>query len=698
VRTVGNLMRLIKVGAFVAAVLALVLVTAAQADSPGPPSGDGVQPTLVEGNPTCSTLDPGTNELRVEPVADGTYTDDDGPLSVTIDVRSTPDGPVVDFTSHIAVDSVFVKGGNRGNFYVYEPPAENASDTALHAPVNDDNNTFFGLSHLLFCYDVEEDGTLTVIKRVVNDDGGTAVPSDWTMVVSGPESLQFPGASDPGTTSSLMEGEYTITESGGPAGYVLTYGGECAPNGVVTVPAGHNHTCILVNDDQPGTPPPGSLIVKKVVINDDGGTKIASDFTFRVNAGAPQAFEADGQNDLAVAAGTYSVVEPSVPGYATTYDNCLSVVVPSGGSATCTITNDDMPPGVTGGVGAISVSKSADPTTLKEPGGPVAYSVRITNPSSVDITVENVVDDKFGDLDDSGGSGCFDVPINLAPGASSSCQFTKQIAGSGGTSHVNTVTATGHDENGNALSGSASARVDITPELIDLVVVKDASSPTPLNGTVTYSLAVTNKGPDTATNVQLADPAPAGISYLTATPSQGTCSVTPALVTCSLGTIVAGQTVTVGVTGKATQVGTHTNTATVTGAGGRETNPADNVDDAVTVVPAPIVPPTPKPKPKPKSNACLAVTVTPKLIRADGKPDRLVVRVTAAGKAVKQAKVLVRGSGVRKTVSTNNRGVAVARVNAPRPGLVTVTTLERQHVCGIKRIGVVGVFLPPVTG
>ena len=33
------------------------------------------------------------------------------------------------------------------------------------------------------------------------------------------------------------------------------------------------------------------------------------------------------------------------------------------------------------------------------------------------MTITNVVDDKFGDLDDDGGNGCFDVPINLAPGA-----------------------------------------------------------------------------------------------------------------------------------------------------------------------------------------------------------------------------------------------------------------------------------------
>src|SRR5207249_4407368 len=98
---------------------------------------------------------------------------------------------------------------------------------------------------------------------------------------------------------------------------------------------------------------------------------------------------------------------------------------------------------------------------------------------------------------------------------------------------------------------------------------------------------------------------------------QGTCAVTPALVTCSLGTIAAGQTVTIGVTAKATLVGRLVNTATVTGSGGRETNPADNVDDAVTVVPAPLKPPVVKPTPKPE--VCLALTVTPKMIKADGK-------------------------------------------------------------------------------
>jgi uncharacterized repeat protein (TIGR01451 family) len=110
------------------------------------------------------------------------------------------------------------------------------------------------------------------------------------------------------------------------------------------------------------------------------------------------------------------------------------------------------------------------------------------------------------------------VPINLALRENA---FPGTITGVVALA-VN-VSRSGHDAAATS-HRSDDARV-ITERLIDLVIVKEASSPTPLNGIVNYSLTVTNKGPDTATNVQLADPAPAGITYLTANPSQGTCNV-----------------------------------------------------------------------------------------------------------------------------------------------------------------------------
>jgi hypothetical protein len=105
----------------------------------------------------------------------------------------------------------------------------------------------------------------------------------------------------------------------------------------ITVGLGESATCTITNDDNAAT-----LIVKKIVINDNGGTKQAQDFTFQVNGSSAISFEADGQNDFSVNAGTYNVTEPAVTGYTTTYDNCSNLVIPNGGTATCMITNDDI--------------------------------------------------------------------------------------------------------------------------------------------------------------------------------------------------------------------------------------------------------------------------------------------------------------------------------------------------------------------
>src|SRR5205823_332379 len=109
-------------------------------------------------------------------------------------------------------------------------------------------------------------------------------------------------------------------------------------------------TCTITNDDQAGT-----LIVKKVVINDNGGAKTAGDFKFDVDAGAATAFDkaADndnnpltGQNSISVAAGTHSVVENAIPiaGYTTTYSSDFPyTTLFRAETKTCTITNDDQP-------------------------------------------------------------------------------------------------------------------------------------------------------------------------------------------------------------------------------------------------------------------------------------------------------------------------------------------------------------------
>src|SRR5262245_50190065 len=57
----------------------------------------------------------------------------------------------------------------------------------------------------------------------------------------------------------------------------------------------------------------------------------------------------------------------------------------------------------------------------------------------------------------------------------------------------------------------------------DLQVAKAVSNATPNVGdTITFTVTLTDNGPDPATNVQVTDLLPVGLSFVSATPSQGT--------------------------------------------------------------------------------------------------------------------------------------------------------------------------------
>jgi uncharacterized repeat protein (TIGR01451 family) len=90
------------------------------------------------------------------------------------------------------------------------------------------------------------------------------------------------------------------------------------------------------------------------------------------------------------------------------------------------------------------------------------------------------------------------------------------------------------------------------------------ASPDPViaGNTLSYTITVTNSGPNAATGVSVTDTLPSGAGFVSVTPSQGTCSGT-STVTCNLGTIsnLATATVTLAVT--ATAGGTLSNTASV---------------------------------------------------------------------------------------------------------------------------------------
>ena len=71
---------------------------------------------------------------------------------------------------------------------------------------------------------------------------------------------------------------------------------------------------------------------------------------------------------------------------------------------------------------------------------------------------------------------------------------------------------------------------------MDLVVAKTTAGAV-AGGEITWTVTVTNNGPSEASAVTLADPLPAGTTFVAATPAQGTCALDGTTVRCELGAL-----------------------------------------------------------------------------------------------------------------------------------------------------------------
>jgi len=138
---------------------------------------------------------------------------------------------------------------------------------------------------------LQQQPKLTLIKNVINDSGGQAVATDWTLTATGSggftkslssittESGYNSSASTTAQTVSIGV-QYSLSESATPAGYsssgnTWTCGGGgtfVSPN-QITLAAGDNVTCRIVNNDIAPT-----LTLIKNVKNDNGLTNIATDW------------------------------------------------------------------------------------------------------------------------------------------------------------------------------------------------------------------------------------------------------------------------------------------------------------------------------------------------------------------------------------------------------------------------------------
>jgi len=139
---------------------------------------------------------------------------------------------------------------------------------------------------------------------------------------------------------------------------------------------------------------------------------------------------------------------------------------------------------------------------------------------------------------------------------------------------------------GSASAGAASIRHAASPDsaaLADMAIAMTANPPTVTAGQdVNFKSIVTNNGPDGATGAFYAEDVPEVGSYVSATPSQGTCSIDFPALECDLGSIASGGSVEVDlVWNTPAEASSVTNDARV-GALQEDPNPENNDASATT--------------------------------------------------------------------------------------------------------------------
>ncbi|QWP75617.1 DUF11 domain-containing protein [Lysobacter sp. K5869] len=185
---------------------------------------------------------------------------------------------------------------------------------------------------------------LTLLKTVVNDNGGTALDTAWTLTATGPTNLSGTEGAAAVTNATVNPGAYTLAETNGPTGYTASQY-SCVVNGAAAVvgnnlslAAGDTVICTITNDDQPV-----HLTLTKVSNGGTGafqfaGTNGIENQTITTTAAGGAGTSGTQQTLTAVATAT-RVTETVPAGWALTGANC-TVTAPGGAAQSATGTFD----------------------------------------------------------------------------------------------------------------------------------------------------------------------------------------------------------------------------------------------------------------------------------------------------------------------------------------------------------------------
>ncbi len=278
----------------------------------------------------------------------------------------------------------------------------------------------------------------------------------------------------------------------------------------------------------PSLPEPGGVFTFTVLVTntsnesvtitsltDDIYGDIATQGTCASSLGTVLAADPDGPGNAS--GGTYQCTFPGtfLSGTAgATQTDIVTVVVTDDDGSTGTDTDDAIVT-VTDVAPSVLLDKTAAPAVLDEPGGTFTFSVVVTNTSNEAVTITMLTDDIYGNVATQGtcttaiGTVLVADPDGAGPilGGVYSCSFPGDFTGNAGDAQTDVVTVVVTDDEGTTATDDDDATVTLTDAVPAISVDKTAapnSLPEP-GGTFTFSVAVTNTGPESVTITALTD-------------------------------------------------------------------------------------------------------------------------------------------------------------------------------------------------
>jgi LPXTG-site transpeptidase (sortase) family protein len=484
--------------------------------------------------------------------------------------------------------NVNANGGTGGDAWLTEPPPGATYPGERHGPGGGGGGGVIYLSSIAGALSAA--GGANGLTTTANDNYGSTpgsvgiintglTPSQTTTSISGAGCIPTPSVVK--TTSTPIVAQ---TPTGASGTYTI----------VVSIPANQGTALGFEISD---TLPTGFTYDSTTSINLSGGaTRVSiSDPTAGDMAPSWGSFDIPGGGQVQI---TFVVeIDASVP--AGTYQNPATAIytdptrtVPNGTTSTsydsASSPGEDITVTTTAGP-ALTIVKSVTQTSYTTVGAVLNYSYLVTNTGNV------ILDGPFTVTDDRSTDESCPATATLAPGAFITCTASYTVTQADITAGSVTNIASAHGSFGGVPvdSPTDSETVNyVAAPTSDLSLTKVVNNSSPLVGAnVTFTVTVTNVGPDPATGVQVGDLLPAGFAFVSANPSTGT--YTSGTGVWNIGALAVNTPVTLTITATVNPTGPYMNTAEVTASNQvdpdstpNNNNPNEDDQASVTVTPA----------------------------------------------------------------------------------------------------------------